>query len=139
MSITVEQKLAIHELLARGSYAYDDRDMAMLEDCFTSDASLTMRIAGGDLVGPFAGRDAIMGLMSGSMAEQTDVRRHVISNIFFDESEQEPTVISFLTLIATENGETRLLSAGTYRDTVELDDGGRWRIAKRHIELDNSY
>ncbi len=139
MSITVEQKLAVHELLARGSYAYDDRDLAMLEDCFTPGASLTMRIAGGDLVGPFEGREAIMGLMSGSMAEQTDVRRHVISNIFFDESEQQPTVISFLTLIATENGETRLLSAGTYRDRVEADESGRWRIAQRHIELDNSY
>ena len=139
MSVTTEQKLAIHELLARGSYAYDERDLAMLEDGFTPDASLTMRIAGGDLIGPFDGREAIMGLMSGSMAEQTDVRRHVISNIFFDESGPELTVVSFLTLIATENGETRLLSAGTYRDTVVADENGRWRIARRHIELDNAY
>jgi SnoaL-like domain len=139
MTLTVEQKLAVHELLARGSYAYDERDLALLEDCFTPEASLSMRIAGGDLIGPFEGRDAIMGLNSGAMAEQSDVRRHVISNIFFDENEPETTVVSFLTLIATEDGQTRVLSAGVYRDTVVADASGRWRIARRHIELDNGY
>ena len=139
MSITVDEKLAVHELLARGSYAYDERNLELLEDCFAPDSSLTMRIAGGDLIGPFDGREAIMGLMSGSMAQQTDVRRHVISNIFFDESAPAPTVISFLTLIATENEETRLLSTGVYRDTVAADESGRWRIVRRHIELDNGY
>ena len=139
MSVTLEQKLAIHELLSRASYAYDARDLDMLASCFSPDASLTMRIAGGDLAGPFEGREAIMELMSGAMEQQTDVRRHVVSNIFFDKSDEETIVNSFLTLIATENSETRLLSAGMYRDTVVEDEAGDWHLARRHIELDNAY
>ena len=94
MSISLEQKLAIHEMLSRAAYAYDERDVPMLDACFADHASFSMRIARGDLIGPFEGREAIMGLMTGSMEEQTDVRRHVVSNIFFDESANVTTVIS---------------------------------------------
>jgi 3-phenylpropionate/cinnamic acid dioxygenase small subunit len=138
MSVSLEQKLAIHELLGRAAYAYDERDIPLLNECFASDAKLTMRIAGGDLIGPFEGKEAVMALMTGSMAEQTDVRRHVISNIFFDERAETATVISNLTLMATENNEIQLLSAGVYRDEVVEEDGG-WRVRNRHIELDKSY
>ena len=139
MSISLEQRLAIHEFLGKAAYAYDVRDLSLLESGFAPDASMTMRIAGGDLIGPFEGRDAIMGLMRGSMEEQTDVRKHVISNVFIEEGEDGINATSFLTLIATENGQTRLLSAGIYRDTlVEGTDGG-WQLAQRHIELDNPY
>lgn len=139
MKLGVEAKLEIHELLSRASYAYDSRDLAMLESCFAEDASLTMRIAGGDLAGPFAGRKAIMELMSGSMAAQTDVRRHVVSNIFFEDSEEGVRVNSFLTLIATEGASTNLLTTGVYQDTVARDEAGDWRLVGRHIELDNAY
>ena len=138
MSLSLEEKLSIHELLSRAAFAYDEREVPMLEACFARDASLSMRIAGGALVGPFEGREAVMGLMTGSMAEQTDVRRHVVSNIFFDESGDHPVAISNLTLMATEDGEIELLSAGIYRDTVIVEDG-EWRVANRHIELDKAY
>jgi hypothetical protein len=138
MSLSVEQKLAIHELLGRAAYAYDERDMALLEAGFAEAAVMSMRIAGGDLIGPFEGRAAIMQLMRNSMAEQTDVRRHVISNIFFEEDGESPVVLSNLTLVATENGKASLLAAGVYRDTL-VEEGGVWKIAGRHVELDSSY
>ena len=138
MSLSAEEKLLIHELLARWAYAYDERDEAMLADCFTEDASFSMRVAGGDLVGPFEGREAIMGLMTGAMAEQTDVRRHVVSNIFFENEGEQPKSISNLTLMVTENGEIQLLAAGVYRDTV-VNKAGTWRIASRHLDLDKPY
>jgi hypothetical protein len=138
MSISLEQKLAIHELLGRAAYAYDERNLPLLTACFASGAIVTMRIAGGDLIGPFEGRDAVMGLMSGSMDEQTDVRRHVISNLFFDESAEVTTVVSNLTLVATENGKIELLTAGVYRDEV-VEEEGAWRVSRRHIELDKAY
>lgn len=138
MSLGSEEKLAVHELLSMAAYAYDERDIEMLGSCFAGQASFSMRIGGGDLVGPFEGRDAIMGLMTGSMAEQTDVRRHVVSNIFFDPRESEPTAVSNLTLFSTEEGEIQLLSAGVYHDTVVREDGS-WKILKRHLDLDKSY
>ncbi len=138
MTVSIEQKLAIHELLSRAAYAYDERDTGMLENCFAPEASFSMRIAGGDLIGPFEGREAIMGLFTSSMEEQSDVRRHIVSNIFFEDESAEVTVISNLTLVATENGEIQLLSAGVYRDVV-LEESGTWRLVRRHLDLDKSY
>jgi|TARA_B110000902_G_scaffold266898_1_gene356757 3-phenylpropionate/cinnamic acid dioxygenase small subunit len=138
MSLSLEQKLTIHELLGRAAFAYDVRDMKMLKASFSNDASFSMRIAGGDMVGPFEGRDAVMDLLAGSMKEQTDVRRHVISNIFFDSNSTDITVVSNLTLIATENGESKLLTTGVYYDIV-VEESDSWCISKRHIDLDKAY
>ena len=138
MSLTLEDKLAIHELLSRSAYAFDVQDLTMLEACFTAEAELSMRIAGGDLVGPFVGRAAIMKLFEDSIEVQTDVRKHVISNIFFDETADKPSVTSNLTLISTENGETDILTAAFYHDTVAIDNG-EWRVTNRFIDLDRAY
>ena len=139
MTISIDDKLAIHELLGRAALGYDERDVDMLAQCFAQDAEFTMRIAGGDLVGPFSGRAGIMELMTGSMDSQTDVRRHVISNIVFaSSSAAEAEVISSLTLLATEGGNIELLSAGIYRDTVTRTSDG-WQISRRHLDLDKGY
>lgn len=139
--LTTGEKLAIHELLSRAAYALDERDVEMLAASFAVDAGFSMRIAGGDLIGPFESREGIMQLMTGAMAEQTDKRRHVVSNIFFpaDAAAGEGVaVVSNLTLFATENGEISLLSAGVYHDRVVERDGA-WQLLQRHLELDKSY
>ena len=138
MSINIEEKLEIHELLSRAAYAYDEREISMLEACFAEQANFSMRIAGGDLIGPFESKSGIMDLMTGSMAEQTDVRRHVISNIFFEVADDKTVVISNLTLMATENDDIQLLSSGVYRDQV-IKENGQWCIASRYLELDKLY
>jgi 3-phenylpropionate/cinnamic acid dioxygenase small subunit len=138
MSLNVEQKLEIHELLSRAAYSFDVQDMAMLEACFAKEAEFRMRIAEGDVIGPFVGRAAVMKLFTDSIAAQTDVRRHVISNIFFEFEGDKVEVISNLTLFATENDEIKLLSAALYRDAVIVEDGA-WRLLNRFIQLDTSY
>ena len=99
---------------------------------------MSMQIGGGDLVGPFEGRDNIMELYRGAKSTQTDVRRHVISNIFFDTTGDALSVTSYLTLFATENAETKLLTTGVYRDQV-VPIEGEWKISRRHIDLDSAY
>lgn len=139
--LEVKERLAIHELLSRAAYALDERDVEMLAASFAEDASFSMRIAGGDLIGPFESREGIMQLMTGAMAEQTDKRRHVVSNIFFPadaDAGEGVIVVSNLTLFATENGAISLLSAGVYRDRVVQRDGA-WQLLERHLELDKSY
>ena len=80
-----------------------------------------------------------MKLMIDSKDQQTDKRRHVISNIFFESSQDNNvSVVSNLTLFATENGEIQLLSAGIYHDSVvKINDN--WEIYRRHLDLDKSY
>ena len=134
----VEEKLLIHELLARSAYGYDEGDLELLASCFSEDAEMTMCIAGGDVVGPFKGRDQLRKMFENAMSGQQDVRRHVISNIFFSKLDGAPVVYSNLTLLATENGDTRLITAGIYTDHVELSQSG-WVIKKRHLDLDSGY
>lgn len=138
MSLSTGDKLAIMGLLSRSAYAYDERKLDMLEDCFAQDAAFSILIKDADLMGPFEGREAIMGLYRGALEAQTDVRRHVVSNAFFESEDSQPTVISNLTLFATENAEARLLATGVYRDVVKREGDG-WVIHRRHLDLDGPY
>jgi len=133
------EKLAIHELLGRASYALDQRAIDQLEVCFAADAVLVLRGDGVEGEPRFEGRDAIMNLMTNAMQEQTDQRRHVTTNILFvEESHSAALVVSNLTLTGVEDGVIRLITSGLYRDRV-CKDGDRWVIAERRIDLDMPY
>ena len=129
-------KLAIHELLSRAAYSFDERKMDMLEQCFIPEATMLVNITGTGEVGPFQGRDAIMQLMADTLAAQTDVRRHVISNFIFEsEGENETTVISSLVVFSVEQGKINVIISGIYRDDV-VKGGDGWQISHRHLDLD---
>ncbi len=131
---------AIENVLNRYSIAYDDNDMAEMADTFTEDAVLSMRITGGDLIGPFEGKEAVMKLMTDSLASQTDQRRHVTTNLVIRaEDERTASVSSYLTLISVENGAAKVLSTARYDDELRREDDGSWRFTKRHIQLDLPY
>jgi len=129
-------KLAIHELLSRAAYSFDERKLDVLEQCFTADAAMLVNITGSGEVGPFEGREAIMQLMADTMTAQTDVRRHVISNFFFEaEGKKTATVVSSLVVSSVENGEINVIISGIYRDDVVKAEGV-WQISHRHLDLD---
>lgn len=129
----------IENTFHRWALAYDENDMDTMADCFTEDAVLSMTIAGGDLIGPFDGREAVMGLMRDSLASQTDQRRHLTTNIIIrEEDDASATTESYLTLVSVENGAIRVLSSGKYQDRL-VNEGGVWRLSKRHIALDLPY
>ncbi len=131
-----KNKLSIYELLGRSAYAFDLRDLAMLEECFSIDAVMSVQIKDGDAYGPFEGREAIMGLMAGALEAQTDTRSHIISNILFEsEGDGTATVVSNVVVSAVENGKIALITSGIYRDVVVKLDGA-WKISNRHLDLD---
>ena len=129
-------KLAIHELLCRAAYSFDERKLDMLEQCFAAEASMLVNITGIGEVGPFEGREAIMQLMSDTLAAQTDVRRHVISNFIFESEEKKAaSVVSSLVVFSVENGEINVIISGIYRDDVAKFEGD-WCITYRRLDLD---
>ena len=144
MTVTASAKLAIHELLGRSALALDERDVAGLRDTFSKQATLSIVIGDGEhrtKADPitFDGRDAIMDLMTGSMDEQSDLRRHVITNVIFDSmGNKEARVTSYLQIYSIENGSVRCVSTGLYRDRLVRKKRG-WRIAERLIDLDLPY
>ena len=135
---SAEDRFAISELLNRMAYFYDENHLDDLAACFAPDAADEHADRRGRHGGPFEGRDSIMELYRGAKSSQTDVRRHDITNIMFDASGDSLAVTSYLTLFATENAETKLLTTGVYRDQVGQIDG-EWKITKRHIDLDSAY
>ena len=130
----------IENVLNRYSIAYDQNDMTEMADTFADSAVLTMRIGGGDLIGPFEGKEAVMKLMTDSLASQTDQSRHVTTNMALrKETADAATVDSYLTLISVEGGKATLLSTALYQDELVKEADGAWRFTKRHIELDLPY
>jgi len=129
-------KLVIHELLAQAAYSFDERQLDVLEACFTAEASMLVNITGTGEVGPFEGREAIMGLMSATLDAQTDVRRHVISNMFFEsEGKKKARVVSSLVVFSVEHGKIDVIISGVYRDDVVKVENS-WKISHRHLDLD---
>lgn len=131
-------RASIENLLNTYSLAYDTPDLEALESVFTEDASFSLIIAGGDRIA-FEPRDAIMKLMRDSLASQTDQRRHNNSNLIVeDEVDGVTRTRHYLTLLATENGEIALLSAGMYSAEIVEQDGAL-RFKSLHLDLDKAY
>lgn len=129
-------KLKVQELLSRAAYCFDERKLDGLAECFTSNATMLVRIASVGDVGPFKGRDAIMKLMSDTLESQDDVRRHVISNFFFEaEDKKAATVVSSLVVCSVARGKINVIISGIYRDEV-VRKAGVWRICNRRLDLD---
>ena len=128
----------IENLLNSYSLAYDTNDMEAMANYFTEDAVFRMKLPGQDPL-TFETKSVIMKLMTDSQASQTDQRRHVNTNLIVHGTEDGVTrTTHYLSLIATENGETRVLSAGVYRFEI-VEDGGRLRIRLLDLELDRPY
>ena len=132
-------KQAVTELLNQAGVAYDTADTDFLREMFVNDGALFhMTIAGGDII-PFEGKATIGKLFADSLEEQTDQRRHVITNIYFtNETDNSVTAISYLVLITVENGALSVISSGVYTDDCVLQ-GGEWKLQKRRLDLDLPY
>ena len=134
-------KEQIAELLYRSAYALDHKDLDTLAACFHDDARFKLTIDGVADASEFTGLQDIMSLMKGALDVQTDVRRHSISNIWYKSATEETaTVVSYLTLMATENGETKLITTGVYTDQVAKSQAdGAWVLVDRDLYLDRAY
>ena len=134
--MNANDKLAIHELLSRAAYSFDERDLEVLEQCYTPEATMLVKIADGQTFGPFEGREAIMELLKVTLDSQTDVRRHIISNFFFEkEGDDSAIVVSQIVLAVTQHGKIEIMTSGIYRDAVEKRDGN-WQIRDRLLKLE---
>jgi hypothetical protein len=134
----MSDRAAIEDLANRYSLAYDSADLDGIEATFTEDATFSMVIAGGDKLS-FGPREAIMNLMRDSLSSQTDQRRHINSNLIV-EGEQDGVTRTkhYLTLVATEEGQISLLSAGLYSSEI-VEEGGTLRFRSLHLDLDKAY
>jgi hypothetical protein len=137
--LTADDRLAIHELMARAAWGYDASRLDVVASCYASDAAMTVAITGGKPAARVEGRAAVVELIRASIAAQHDQRRHVMSNVFVELDDADaPVVVSTLALVVVADGTARVLSTGTYRDVLAREDGA-WRIRRRDLALDLPY
>jgi len=127
---------AVEQLFAQYGWPMDTREFAVLNEVFAKDASMTVSITGGDTHGPVQGRDEIYEFVSSIVSQQTDQRRHVITNhrIVSDDG-GTATVTANLTLVVITDGVIEVKSSGVYSCEVIQEDGAL-RFKSMHLTLD---
>ena len=127
---------AIHDLFMDYAWAMDARDFDLLADVFHEDASFTIDIAGADSVGPFEPGSGVVEFIRSTTQQQTDQRRHVITNIRVEEETgSDATVTATLTLNVVDEGQLEVQSIGVYRaECVDVWD--RWKFRGFNLALD---
>jgi hypothetical protein len=123
-------RVLIAERVARYGWGYDERDRALLADCFTEDGVWEGSVMGGEAVGPFEGRDVVVEFLTGFWAIQTDQRRHIFTNVVVDELNAVDAVAhAYLLLTGSTGGTMTPITNGPYRLHLRKD-AGIWRIAR---------
>lgn len=129
------------QIIYRISWGLDEHHTELIGKSFTKDAVMSIQIGkeSSSLVGPLEGREAIQALHVDALAEQTDQRRHQITNLWVEsESDDEAIVVSNLTLLSIKGSKISVLSSGWYRDALIHSESG-WQIKERYLYLDLPY
>jgi uncharacterized protein (TIGR02246 family) len=128
--LTADDRFAILDLMARYAWAIDTGDVEAYVACFSPDAVLSMRGV------PNRGHDAIRTYVTG-VENRPDFpgRQHHHDEVRIEGDGERCSVKSYSTISQRfEDGETKIVFAGIYRDVVvKLDE--RWLFAERHWDV----
>jgi uncharacterized protein (TIGR02246 family) len=139
--MSVEDKLAIQEVIARYSYAYDSRDAAAFAQLFVEDGIFEVIVPGESRpTVRLSSRGAIREWAGQRLQERTGrfTSRHYQSGTLFDELTSGSALTRTMVLV-THQGVTeaapRLTVSGVYHDQWRKTHEG-WRLAHRAAKLD---
>jgi hypothetical protein len=129
----------LQDRIHRYCWSFDERRKDLLTACFTSDATWHANVMGETPVGPFVGRDAVVGWLSGFWPHQKDQRRHMILNFMVEEAgPADARAHCYLILLGSTRAATQLETAGMYQLDYRLE-GGHWRISRLTAGFDSPF
>jgi hypothetical protein len=139
--INANDRALILDCVAKYGWGYDEGEFAMLADSFTEDATTGGTVTGTDICwGPVTGRVQIVSTLSEIRKTQTDQRRHIINTHRFEEqTETTATLSTYIVVLASKNGETRVATAGRYRIDAVKETDGVWRMRRLDAVLDSPF
>ena len=125
MALTIEDQLAIGQLVARYNHAIDSGNEGAYADAFTEDGVLEA----GDLV--VEGRTALAAF-AGTFAGSVRAPRHVATNLVIDGDGDRATLRAYVQLYVLDGDPPcqRVSASGIYADVLTKADG-RWRFVRR--------
>lgn len=125
MTLTTEDRLAIHELLALHGHLVDDGALDRLDEVFTDDVGYDLTPLGGDtLNGVEAIRTSAL-----ELGDRNPVA-HLVTNIVVAEQDGEVTARSKFLGVRRDGS----VGSGVYTDVLRRTPDG-WRIAHRRVSL----
>jgi 3-phenylpropionate/cinnamic acid dioxygenase small subunit len=129
--LAADDRLAIHELLARYCRVIDFGRWDEFPSLFTSDCVIDF----GELMGVHEGPEGVQRL--GGMIGGTGLMmRHLVTNVIVDRAETERADVWCYVLALTGPDPTNLmLTTGRYEDEVVKRDG-RWFIKRRRAVIE---
>jgi ketosteroid isomerase-like protein len=138
-TLTADDRIEIHELLARRGYASDTEDVAAWVDTFTGDGVLEqppveLDLPGGasEMPSTVKGADALTAFLTGSLPNIKGLR-HVITNITTDPTADGAIARSAFEVLDT--GRSMTVVTGRYTDTLRRTENG-WKTAHLKVEMD---
>lgn len=130
VTIAIEEKFAIHELIARYNHAIDGGDPDGVAACFVPDGTFQGRS------GFFSGHAELRKL--GMTITPALIPRHIVSNILITSAGEDPNTAQIKSHLLyyeiTPNG-FYFKTSGVYTDVV-VKVGGDWRFRSRVMTLD---
>ncbi len=130
--VSVEDRLAIHDLIARYGWSLDTGDVEGFVDCFTPDGVLCEDVF--ETPDTFAGRDAIRGMASFFAGlPMFPGRQHHVTSILIEGAAPRCRVRAYCLVTDANAGFAGGAAfCGHYDDQVVKQDG-RWRFERRLI------
>jgi hypothetical protein len=133
------ERVLIAERMYRYGWAFDERQIDALSECFTDSATWQASIMGTSSIGPFNGRGEIISFMKGFWPIQSDQRRHNITNVIVEsQSEKTVSVMAYLVLMSASEQGLKPVTTGFYKvEMIKLD--GTWKIQNLLVGFDLAY
>jgi ketosteroid isomerase-like protein len=128
MALTFEDRLVVHELLARLDHAVDRQDWATYLAHFEADARMEPGFAP-----PVEGIDAIRGFLLATEGG-TRGKRHVATNVVVDDGGDHVVATSYLTVIERED-TPKVVATARIVDTLVKREG-TFRVKRHQVEVD---
>ena len=128
--LAADDRLAILDLMARYAWAIDTGDVEAYVACFTADAVLSMRGVANQ------GHEAIRTYVTGVVSRaEFPGRQHHHNEVLIEGDSENCSVKSYSTISQRfEDGESRIVFSGLYRDVVVKQEG-RWLFAERYWDV----
>ena len=133
----------LQQVVAAYAHALDELDVPALEAVLTEDTTWTFTVPGRGVLGPVAGRAAVLDFVRDGHAARTGKVRHHLGNVLVttpdagaDTATDAAEVRAYLLQTENTGGTVRTLSTGVYTFGLRRSGGG-WRIAELTLALDN--
>lgn len=122
-------RILILDRVFRYAWAFDERRLDALQNCFTENAVWEGNTQGRNPVSPIHGREAICRWLATFWERQSDQRRHMMFDVVVNSQTPESAqVLVSLALTSASAGKLSIVLTSFYRlEVVKVEQ--RWRIA----------